>query len=60
MNPKISAYTYVYGPHNYIAAPFVPIGVKTLVHEKPKIRDTFTDHCSKIFVLSTSFEHYRS
>ena len=34
-NTKISAYAHVYGQHNYDAAPFVPIGMETLVHEKP-------------------------
>ena len=31
---KISACTYLYGPHNYNAKPFVPIGMKMLIHEK--------------------------
>ena len=33
-NPKVSAYAHVYGQHNYVAAPFMPIGMETLVHEK--------------------------
>ena len=57
MNPKIYAYAYVYGPHNYNAVTFVPIGIETLVHDKPKIRGTFAEHCSKGFVLGTEFEH---
>ena len=36
VNPKISAYDHVYGAHDYNSAPFVPIGMETLVHEKPK------------------------
>ena len=35
VHPKVSAYAHVYGPHNYNAAPFVPIGIVTLVHAKP-------------------------
>ena len=37
LNPKISSYTYVYGQHNYNAAPFVPIGMESLVHDKPNL-----------------------
>ena len=55
MNPKIYAYAYVYSPHNYNAVTFVPIGIETLVHDKPKIRGTFAEHCSKGFVLGTEF-----
>ena len=41
-------------------APFVTVGVETLVHDKPKRRVKFTEHCSKCFVLGTAFEHYWS
>ena len=41
VHPKVSAYAQVYGPHNYNAEPFVPIGMETLVHENPKRRGTF-------------------
>ena len=60
VHPKLSAYTHVYGPHNYDAHPFVPIGMETLVHEKPKHCKTFAEHCKKGFVLGTSFKHYRA
>ena len=60
VNPKISAYAHVYGANDYNSAPFVPIGMETLVHEKPKKRRTFAEHCSQGFVLGTSFEHYQS
>ena len=53
LNPKISAYAHVYGPHNYNGAPCVPNGMETLVHNKMKIRGTFAEHCSKGFVLGT-------
>ena len=34
--------------------------METLVRNKPKIRGTFAEHCSKGFFLGTAFEHYRS
>ena len=56
--PKVLAYAQVYGPHDYNTAPFVPIGMETLVHDKKNRRGTFAEHCSKGYVLGTGFEHY--
>ena len=41
IDPKISAHAYLYGPHNYKSKPFIPIAMKTLIHEKPSKRKTF-------------------
>ena len=60
INPKISTYAHVYGQHDYSTHPFVPIGMETLVHDKPRSRKTFSEHCSKVYVLGTSFEHYHA
>ena len=60
VHPKLSAYAHVYGPNNYNAHPFVPIGMEMLVHKNPKRRKTFAEHCKKAFVLGTSFEHYHA
>ena len=60
LNPNISAYAYVYGQHDYNAAPFVPIGMESLVHDKPNRRNTFAEHCRKGNVLGSPFEHYRA
>ena len=38
----------------------VPIGMETLVHDKRKIRGTFSEHCNKGFIIGTAFEHYHS
>ena len=58
VNPTISAYAHVYSTHDYNSSPFVPIGMETLVHDKPKKRRTFAEHFSKLFVVGTSFKHY--
>ena len=44
VNPKISAYAHVYGPHDYNAEPFVPIGMEKLVHDNPKRGEKFAEH----------------
>ena len=58
VNPNILSYAQIYGLHDYNAAPFVPIGMETPVHEKPKRRGTFAEHCSIGYVLGTAFENY--
>lgn len=59
-NPKVSAYSHVHGQHDYNALPFVPIGMQTIVHEKPSKRRSWAQHGAKGFVLGTSYEHYRN
>ena len=58
VHPKVSEYAHVYGPHDYNAAPFGTIGMETLVHDKPKRRGIFADHCRKGYVLNKDFGHY--
>ena len=60
VHTKVSAYAQIYGPHDYNAAPFLPIILETLVHDKPKRRGIFAEHCSKGYILGTAFEHYRA
>ena len=60
VNPKISSYAHVCGQHDYNAKSCVPIGMGSLVHDKPNRRKTFAAHCRKGYVLGTSFEHYRA
>jgi hypothetical protein len=33
--------------------------MEALVHDKPNRRKTFPQHCTKGFVIGTSYEHYR-
>eukprot|EP00804_Cyclotella_cryptica_P006238 CCRYP_010107-RA/>CCRYP_010107-RA protein AED:0.28 eAED:0.28 QI:0/-1/0/1/-1/1/1/0/563 len=58
-NPKISAYAHLYGPHDYNAAPFAPLGMEALAHDKPHRRKTYAQHCSRGWIIGTSTEHYR-
>ena len=59
VNPKIPAFAYLYGRHNYYAQPFVPIGMEAMIHDKTSRRKKFAQHCSKGFVLGLSPEHKR-
>ena len=51
----ISAYAHVYGPHNCNGAPFLPIGMETIMQDNPKRRGTFAEHFGKGFILGTAF-----
>ena len=59
INSKMSAFSYLYGPHNYNAQPFVPIDMEDMIHDKPPRQKTFAQHCSKGFLLGSFPEHYR-
>ena len=59
INPKILAFTYLYGLHDYNAQQFVPIGMEAMIHENPSRRKTSARHCSKGFVLVSSPEYYQ-
>ena len=60
VNPQISTYAHVYGHHNYDVEPLFPIGMESLVHNKPRHRKLFAEHCKQGYVLGTNFEHYRT
>ena len=51
-------HAHVYVPHNYNSEPFAPIGMESLVHDKPRQPKLFAEHCKKGYVLGTSFENY--
>ena len=57
INPKISAFAYLYGLRDYNAQPFVPIVMEAMIHDKPSRQKKFAQHCSKGFVLDSSQEH---
>ena len=44
MTPTVSAYTYLWGQHDYNANPFVPMGCKVEAHIVPGIRKTWALH----------------
>ena len=59
INPNISAFAYLYVPHDYNAQTFVPIGMEAMIHKKPSRRKTFAQYCSKGLVLGSSPVHYQ-
>eukprot|EP00804_Cyclotella_cryptica_P014540 CCRYP_004834-RA/>CCRYP_004834-RA protein AED:0.38 eAED:0.43 QI:0/0/0/1/0/0/2/0/284 len=57
--PHISSHTHLYDHHDYNAQPFVPLCMEALVRDKPHRRKTFAQHCTKGYVIGTSYKHYR-
>ena len=44
LNPKLSAYIYLYGEYNYMRTPLVPPDTRVLSHLKPDKRRTSSPH----------------
>jgi hypothetical protein len=44
MTPTVSAYTYLWGQHDYITNPFAPLGCKVESHLVPSIHETWAPH----------------
>jgi hypothetical protein len=55
----VSAYTYLYGQHNYDKLPFAPLGCKVEAHMMPSTRDTWAEHTASGYYVGSSHKHYR-
>ncbi|KAL7549471.1 hypothetical protein ACHAWF_012741 [Thalassiosira exigua] len=58
INPKISAYTYLEGHHDYNRVPFVPMGWRALVYEDPERRASWAYHGVEGFAIAPAPDHY--
>jgi hypothetical protein len=59
LQPTISAYTYLWGQHDYNANPFAPVGCKVEAHVTPTIRETWAPHTAMGYYIGNAKEHYR-
>jgi hypothetical protein len=59
MTPTVSAYTYLWGQHDYNANPYAPLGCKVEAYLYPGIRETWAPHTAGGYYLGNSKEHYR-
>jgi hypothetical protein len=57
--PIVSAYTYLWGQHDYNANPFAPLGCKVKAHVTPTVRETWAPHTATGYYISNTKEHYR-
>ena len=60
MVPTISAYTQLYGIHDYNRHPFAPLAYKIQVHKIPGTRKSWDVHTVTGWYIGVSWEHYRN
>ena len=58
--PKVSAFAYLNGEHNYNQQPFALLGCKVEMHVMPAVRESWAAHTATGYYIGTSWEHYRN
>ena len=59
VNPKLSAYSYMYGEFNFRATPLAPPGTKIIAHVSPDKRGTWDLNGEQGWYVGPSLSHYR-
>ena len=59
INPRLSAYAYLFGEFNYNKTPIAPPGTKILAHAKPTNRSSWAPHGDEGWYVGPSMHHYR-
>jgi len=59
VNPKLSAYSYIYGKFNFKATPLAPLGTKVIAHISPDKRGTWDLNGEQGWYVGLSLSHYR-
>ena len=57
--PKVSAYAYLHGQHDFNRHPFAPLGIQVHSYVQPDKRRTWEVKSKKGHYIGTSLEHYR-
>ena len=60
ITPKISVYSHVHGPHNFIYKPLAPLVCPVLAHENLDKRVSWEDHAINACNLYMSMEHHQA
>lgn len=58
-NPKLSAYAYIHGAHDFNKEPLAPPGTKVIVHQKPQVRKSWGYHGKVGWYVGPAKQHYR-
>ena len=58
-NPRLSAYTYLHGIHNFATTPLAPAGTKVVIHKKPQNRASWDYHGRTGWYIGPAPDHYR-
>ena len=57
--PTVSAYTYLWGQHDYNVNPFTLLGCKVKAHVTPTVREMWAPHTAMGYYIINAKEHYR-
>ena len=58
-NPKLSAWSYLFGNSNYNKTPLAPPGIKILIHNKTDKRESWGMRSTEGFYVGPALSHYR-
>ena len=59
VNPKLSAWAYLYGNYDFNKNPLALIGTRVLIHLKADVRASWQNHGEDGWYIGPSMEHYR-
>ncbi len=59
VNPKLSAWEYLFGRFDYNKTPLAPPGMKLVIHNKPSQRRSWDPHGLLAFYVGPAMQHYR-
>jgi hypothetical protein len=59
IKPEHSAYSFIFGPHDFNKVPIAPLGSKVMMHEGKYVRGTWSDRGIQGFFIKPAHEHYR-
>jgi len=61
INPKLSAYTQLFGIFDFNATPMVPVGTRAIIYEDREQRpNTWANHGQRGWYIGPAMEHYRN
>lgn len=58
-HPKLSAYAYIWGNHDFNKTPLAPPGTRVVIHKKPGVRNTWGFHGERGWYIGPAPNHYR-
>jgi hypothetical protein len=60
INPRLSAYTQLWGAFNFERTRLAPPGCKVVIHGRPQERGTWADHGVAEFYIGPALHHFRN
>jgi hypothetical protein len=59
LNPKLSAWAFLFGNHDFNKCPLLPPGTKVILHAKPGHRASWAFHGEQGWYTGPAIDHYR-